>query len=36
MKLISWYDKKAAYINKKGKIRMALCRREGFNKLNPY
>ena len=27
MKLRSWYDKKAEYIQKKGKIRMALCRR---------
>jgi hypothetical protein len=26
-KLSRWYDKKAEYINRKGKIRMALCRR---------
>lgn len=27
LKLSRWYDKKAEYINRKGKIRMALCRR---------
>jgi len=36
VKLRRWYDRKSEYINKKGKIRMALCKREAFNILNPY